>query len=168
MSTCIIPNCRKIAPATEPFCSDHRDKSSPRPMLTVDERARSLLAIALKGKWAYDKNQLIPDNLALAALTTAIKLADEARAVALEEGFELGFNWSMMLRGQTLENSRAVGRTLYCDLFKPYASAIAREASERGFNSFEDAESGIVASKAIIRAALRALIKPAAPSGEES
>jgi hypothetical protein len=27
MATCIITNCRKVAPASEPFCVDHRDRT---------------------------------------------------------------------------------------------------------------------------------------------
>lgn len=35
-AVCIIPNCNRVAPASEPFCSQHRDKESP---------ARALLAL---------------------------------------------------------------------------------------------------------------------------
>jgi Lar family restriction alleviation protein len=74
--------------------------------------------------------------------------------------FEMGFEWAMCLRGQTLEDSRAVGRTLFSDIFTP----IADRLDTSDFNSFESADAGIVAAKAIIHAALTA----PTPSGDVS
>lgn len=78
------------------------------------------------------------------------------------DAFEMGFEWAMMLRGQTLEDSRAVGRTLYCDLFEPIAEQIDATIKAQGFNSFEPVEEGIGAAKRIIRAAISAMPRPSA------
>lgn len=71
--------------------------------------------------------------------------------LSLVEAFDLGFEWAMSLRGQTLEDSRAVGRTLTSDLF----DRIADRMDLDGFNSFESADLGICAAKAIIHNALK-------------
>ena len=71
------------------------------------------------------------------------------KKLSLEDAFEIGFNWARGLTGQTLEDSRAVGRTLGSDLFTELTLDLA------GFNSFESADAGITASKAIIKRALR-------------
>lgn len=70
--------------------------------------------------------------------------------VSLSEAFEMGYSWAMGLRGQTLEDSRAVGRTLFSDLFEPIKDLLDTTV----FNSFEDADHGIAAAKRIINAAL--------------
>jgi hypothetical protein len=80
----------------------------------------------------------------------AIEAMPDEGEVTRAQAFDMGFAWAMMLRGQTLEDSRAVGRTLYCDLFDP----IAERIDTSDFNSFESADAGIIAAKAIIHAAL--------------
>lgn len=66
----------------------------------------------------------------------------------------MGFEWAMCLRGQTLEDSRAVGRTLDSYFFEPIADRIDAGLKAHGFNSFTDADAGICAAKAIITEAL--------------
>lgn len=68
----------------------------------------------------------------------------------VERAFEIGFCWRSQLIGQTLEDSRAVGRTLQSYIFD------GLEVNTSGMNSFESSDSGIVAAKARIIAALRA------------
>ena len=58
------------------------------------------------------------------------------------------------MTGQNLEDSRAVGRTLLCDIFDPISATIRRELEARGFDSFKDADHGIFQAKRIILAAL--------------
>ena len=70
------------------------------------------------------------------------------------EIFDMGFQWAMDLRGQTLEDSRAVGRTLSSDLFEKISKEIHTAITEEGFNSFESSDLGIVAAKKIISKAL--------------
>lgn len=68
----------------------------------------------------------------------------------VERAFEIGFRWRGQLVGQTLEDSRAVGRTLQSYIFD------GLEVNTSGMNSFESSDAGIVAAKARIIAALRA------------
>lgn len=75
--------------------------------------------------------------------------------LSLVDAFEMGRSWQAMLRGQTMEDSRAVGRTLGCDLFEPIAQAITAEIKRRGFNSFQDADAGVCSALHIIHAALQ-------------
>jgi hypothetical protein len=77
----------------------------------------------------------------------ASQVSDDA---VVERAFDLGCEWTWGLRGQTLEDSRAVGRTLTSDLFEDLAPFMDME----GFNSFESADLGICAAKKIIRDAL--------------
>jgi len=86
--------------------------------------------------------------------------ADQVEAVSLTDAFEMGFAWRGMLQGQTLEDSRAVGRTLYSDAFSKISAAIEREVKAQGFNSFQDADAGISAAWKIILAAIAALPAP--------
>lgn len=81
---------------------------------------------------------------------------DREAEVTLAEAFEMGRVWQIGLVGQTLEDSRAVGRTLYSSTFKPIAEHIRAEVERQGFNSFQDADAGIAASLAIIYAAFAA------------
>lgn len=78
----------------------------------------------------------------------------DAGLVPPADAFEMGYVFAMSLRGQNLEDSRAVGRNLYADNFAPIAGPIAIEVERQGFNSFTDADAGIVQCKNIIRAAL--------------
>jgi len=68
--------------------------------------------------------------------------------VSPAEAFEIGFVWRGMLQGQTLEDSRAVGRTLVGPLFD------ALQLDLSGFNSFDTADGGICDAKARILSAL--------------
>lgn len=70
-------------------------------------------------------------------------------AVTLVNAFELGFVWRGQLTGQNLEDSRAVGRTLTTETF----DGLNLDLSD--FNSFRDADSGIVDCKRRIIEALR-------------
>jgi len=92
---------------------------------------------------------------ALDTLRDRVRAATGAdRKLTLADAFEIGYVFRGQLQGQALENSRAVGRLLASDIFDPIHTEIYRELKERGFNSFESADHGIVAVKAIIRAAL--------------
>lgn len=80
--------------------------------------------------------------------------APEPQPLRLSDAFDMGFSWSLGLRGQTLEDSRAVGRTLMTDALEPIHDAIRAQTEALGFDSFQNADHGIVAAKAIIMAAL--------------
>lgn len=67
----------------------------------------------------------------------------------IEQAFEVGFCWRSQLVGQTLEDSRAVGRTLQSYLFDDL------DIDTKGFHSFESSDAGIVDAKSRIIAALR-------------
>jgi len=99
-------------------------------------------------------------------MTPGFAAGVEAGVLNPETIFDLGYCWQAMLRGQVLEDSRAVGRTLYCDLFEPIAPHIAAVINEVGFNSFESADFGIVAAKRIIKAALLRALLPTASDQE--
>jgi hypothetical protein len=62
--------------------------------------------------------------------------------------FDLGFSWRGQLNGQTLEDSRAVGRTLGSDLFESVP------VNPDAVPSFESADAGMVVAKAEIKRAL--------------
>ena len=74
--------------------------------------------------------------------------------VSLADAFEMGFSLAMDLRGQTMEDSRAVGRLLYGYEFEPIAGRIDEILKEEGFDSFRDADHGISQVKRILRMAL--------------
>jgi len=82
------------------------------------------------------------------------------REAALHLAFEIGYCWRGMLIGQTLEDSRAVSRTLGADIF----DGLNIDASE--VPGFEDADIGIYHAKRAIRKALAALASDASPRGE--
>lgn len=86
------------------------------------------------------------------------------KRVSAVEAFEMGYAWNAMLWGQTLEDSRAVGRTLYSDTFEAIREEIDAEVKRVGFSSFEDADHGVCAAKEIIHAVL-ALATPSLPEG---
>ena len=67
----------------------------------------------------------------------------------LADAFDIGFAWALSLRGQNIEDSRAVGRTLQSDLFADLAIDLD------GFNSFKSGDDGIVEAKRRIKDALR-------------
>jgi hypothetical protein len=105
-ATCIIPNCRKSAPATEPFCSDHRDKSNTRHAASArqsvvgeDLEARELLAdelgCATPDLPLYWHGPQQEEDAALRAITRAltpstfamgVEAAAERARVILESG----------------------------------------------------------------------------------
>lgn len=78
----------------------------------------------------------------------------EERALNITTVFDMGFAWAMALRGQTLEDSRAVGRTLGRDIFDPIRAPLEEHTRLLGFDSFQDADEGIWQCKRIIHAAL--------------
>lgn len=75
-------------------------------------------------------------------------------ALTLADAFEMGCAWQQSLTGQTIEDSRAVGRTLYSNLFEPIKERIVAIIDSDGFDSFQDADGGIYQAKRIIRTAL--------------
>ena len=81
-------------------------------------------------------------------------LPGDVGTVSAVDAFEMGFSFGMSMRGQTLEDSRAVGRLLTSDTFKAIAPQIEKATKEQGFDSFQDADSGMCQAKRIIRAAL--------------
>lgn len=99
-------------------------------------------------------NYLVAHMTAEKAARAAIAAYDPDKRLSPSAIFEMGFEWAMSLRGQTLEDSRAVGRTLFSDTFTPIADAL--DTSD--FNSFESADAGIAAAKQIIHAALDAAL----------
>lgn len=76
--------------------------------------------------------------------------------VALEDAFEMGYCLGMSLRGQVLEDSRAVGRLLGSQSYDAIADRIDEIVRQEGFDSFTDADQGICQVKRIIRIALGA------------
>lgn len=84
-------------------------------------------------------------------LNEARQSAKDARA--LLEAFDLGYAWRGTLVGQTLEDSRAVGRTLCGDLFSDLPVNV------NAVPSFDTADAGIVAAKAEIKRALAAALR---------
>lgn len=82
--------------------------------------------------------------------------SEETRSLNLADAFDMGYSWAMALRGQTLEDSRAIGRTLTSEMFDPIHEEIRRELDARGFDSFQGPDHGIYAAKSIIMAALQA------------
>ncbi len=87
------------------------------------------------------------------------RIVEIAAGLSSDDIFDMGYSWGRMLTGQTLEDSRAVGRTLGCDLFKPIEQELSDAEARLGFNPFQDSDKGIVQAKAIIKAALRAHLK---------
>jgi hypothetical protein len=69
----------------------------------------------------------------------------------IERAFEIGFCWRSQLMGQTLEDSRAVGRTLQSYLFDDLP------IDTTAYPSFESSDAGIVEAKKRIIKALRNL-----------
>jgi len=78
----------------------------------------------------------------------------EGAGIDAVEAFEIGYAWRGQLVGQTLEDSRAVGRTLQGPLFD------GLEIDLSGWNSFEDADLGICDAKRRIIKALSASPPP--------
>lgn len=74
--------------------------------------------------------------------------------VTLEDAFEMGFSLAASLRGQVLEDSRAVGRLLGSRDYEAIATRIDEIVRRDGFDSFTDADQGICQVKRIIRIAL--------------
>ena len=82
----------------------------------------------------------------------------DSALVTLADAFEMGYSWQQSLMGQTLEDSRAVGRTLYSDTFAAIHDKIRPIIDRDGFDSFQNADIGICAAKRII---IEALHQPA-------
>ncbi|SKB32622.1 hypothetical protein [Sphingopyxis flava] len=80
--------------------------------------------------------------------------------------FDMGYAFGLSLRGQTMEDSRAVGRLLWSGTFKPLHEHIKAVIDETGFDSFQSADNGIVQCKRIIRDAFARLAALSAPQGE--
>lgn len=84
-------------------------------------------------------------------LVEAIERRDEHIAALrnrIVAAFDLGFAWRGQLTGQTLEDSRAIGRTLGSDLFE------GLPVNADAVPSFESADAGMVVAKAEIKRAL--------------
>lgn len=89
--------------------------------------------------------------------------------VSAIDAFEMGYAFAFdVSRPQSQEDSRAIGRLLGSERFKPIANRIDAEVKARGFNSFDTADAGIVAAKRIIHAALTPSPQPQAPSEERA
>lgn len=80
--------------------------------------------------------------------------SDAPANVTPAEAFEMGYSFAMDLRGQTLEDSRAVGRLLHGYGMEAIADRIDEILRRDGFDSFKDADHGICQAKRIIRIAL--------------
>lgn len=74
--------------------------------------------------------------------------------VSTQDAFEMGYVFGMALRGQNLEDSRAVGRLLMAYSFEPLHHEINLALEEIGFDSFKSGDDGIVQAKRIVRRAL--------------
>lgn len=84
--------------------------------------------------------------------------------VSLVEAFEMGFDLAASLRGQVLEDSRAVGRLLGRTTFDSISDAVDRELKARGFDNFRDSDNGVFQVKRILHAALAsAEVRPVDP-----
>lgn len=93
-ATCIIPNCRKVAPAHEPFCSDHRDKARGRedwrePYRSMDAGGSDTAAENVGWRWidaiAKEAKRRNPEGLEIHSPTVAA----DGRAIALYRGTKL-------------------------------------------------------------------------------
>jgi hypothetical protein len=93
--------------------------------------------------------------------TNASETGDAVERVSAVDAFEMGCAWANQLQGQTLEDSRAVGRTLGSDTFAAIAPQIEAAEKELGFDPFTSADYGICAARKIINAAIAAT-----PAGE--
>jgi hypothetical protein len=78
-------------------------------------------------------------------------------AAFVERVFDMGYAWRGMLQGQTLEDSRAVGRTLGSDIFDGLPINVDV------IPSFETADIGACIAKAEIKRALVALLPQPSP-----
>jgi hypothetical protein len=85
--------------------------------------------------------------------------------VSPADAFEIGYSFAMDLRGQTMEDSRAVGRLLHGYGMEAIADRIDEILRRDGFDSFRDADHGICQAKRIIRIALGADEPPIEPHG---
>ena len=82
------------------------------------------------------------------------------------DAFEMGFSFALALRGQAMEDSRAVGRLLGRQDLEPIADRIDAIVARVGFDAFRDADDGVWQAKRIIRAALaEACGLPEQPAG---
>lgn len=70
------------------------------------------------------------------------------RTFTVQEAFDLGFQWRGQLTGQSLEDSRAVARTLAGDLFE------GMSIDDRQVPGFDSADAGIHHAKKAIERAL--------------
>jgi hypothetical protein len=107
---------------------------------TLASRAHHYAMSISKAQEKEFQNPLFTSG-AVAALTPGPDL--------IERAFEIGFCWRSQLMGQTLEDSRAVGRTLQSYLFDDLS------IDTSGYSSFESSDVGIVEAKKRIIKALR-------------
>lgn len=113
----------------------------------TEEEALAVIAAALAVLRGHGEVDLPVDEI----LVQAIERRDEHIAVLrnrITAAFDLGFAWCGQLTGQTLEDSRAVGRTLGSDLFEGVP------VNADAVPSFESADAGMVVAKAEIKRAL--------------
>jgi hypothetical protein len=80
---------------------------------------------------------------------SAFAASSSAGPDLIERAFEIGFCWRSQLMGQTLEDSRAVGRTLHSYLFDELFIDLT------GYSSSQSSRAGIVDAKKRIIKALR-------------
>lgn len=93
-ATCIIPNCRRKAPDSEPFCAYHRDK--PRPKIEeIQFPARS----GIEAQHVY--NDVFPGDLTTAKVETlaqevarkAVKAFEDALRAQIAAAFAEGMDY---------------------------------------------------------------------------
>jgi hypothetical protein len=148
------------------------------PVVEREAIARIIEPLAWSGRDQWNGECEFDDKLNRAnslAKADAILALTSVEGVGEREGltdadiFDMGYAWQQMLTGQTLEDARAIGRTLGCDLFQPIAEHVDAAEKEMGFNPFQASDQGIVQAKAIIKAALarhRAASTPVAQGDE--
>lgn len=102
---------------------------------------------------AFERTSPLPPSIFTEYETSKAAHHGAPEGIAPADAFDMGYAWAMSLRGQTLEDSRAVGRTLMSHDFDGMLDAIREQIRERGFDSFQTSDHGIVEAKAIIRAA---------------
>lgn len=103
---------------------------------------------------AFENTPPLPPSILGEYERKAAAAADTRRQFTAGDAFEMGYAWAMSLRGQTIEDSRGVGRTLISHVFEGLHPAINRQIEERGFDSFTTSDHGIYEARTIIRSAL--------------
>jgi hypothetical protein len=144
-----------IAPLIRQFYEDWKDAfvTAESGMRTNDVRARFPDLRSMQDA----HGALVVLLSALRALPTRPREQEGVERLALE-AFELGYCWRGSLIGQTLEDSRAVGRTLCSDVFEDWLPIDFDDVP-----SFDTADTGIFHAKNAIRAAISRRARRAHP-----